>query len=108
MTVEEKGWQCLRDIKDPELGYSIVDLGLIYDLKLDVLERKVTVTMTFTSPACAFGADLQRQVHDQLFVLPEVDQVEIIITFNPPWSPMRASEEIKLEFALRGIPLTRF
>lgn len=91
MNVKQKVLNALKDVVDPELGLSVVDLGLIYDLK--VVEKKVKIKMTLTAPTCPFSAVLVSSVEDAIRGLglqPEVD-----IVFSPPWTPKRMSAKAR-------------
>ncbi len=85
----------LRDVEDPELGISIVELGLIYGI--EVQEGTVNVKMTLTSPGCPIGPMLQTAVHGAVKrVYPDVQDIKVDLVWNPPWDPYTmASEEAK-------------
>ena len=74
----------LRDVIDPELGISIVDLGLIYNVSIHGTTARVT--MTTTSPVCPLGSFLTKQVEQRLEQLDEIDSVEVMMVTDPPWS----------------------
>jgi metal-sulfur cluster biosynthetic enzyme len=74
----------LHDVIDPELGISIVDLGLIYDVTMHGPTARVT--MTTTSPVCPLGGFLSKQVEQRLKKLDGIDTVEVMIVTDPPWS----------------------
>jgi len=85
----------LRNVIDPEIQYNILDLGLIYDVK--VLEDKsVGVQMTLTSPACPFGPMIIHDVRESCLSIGAED-VQIDLVWQPPWSPEKMSEEAKLD-----------
>jgi metal-sulfur cluster biosynthetic enzyme len=94
--------EALRDVQDPELMMSMVDLGLIYGI--DVAgehEENVTVTMTFTSPMCPVGPQFKKSVEDKVSALDGVQSVNVEITFVPPWDPrIHASEDAKFELGI--------
>jgi metal-sulfur cluster biosynthetic enzyme len=87
----------LREVKDPELGINIVDLGLIYEV--DIEDKKVLIKMTFTTPACPMMNYMLMQVKERLEELPDLE-IEIDIVFDPPWSPERLSEKAKLKLGI--------
>jgi metal-sulfur cluster biosynthetic enzyme len=90
----------LLPIQDPELRLSIVDLGLIYDVDVDE-DGMVDVVMTLTTPACPLGPLLIGQIQDALMDLPGVKDVDVEITFSPPWDPRTmASDEIKMQLGI--------
>ncbi len=94
MATDEQVREALRLVEDPEIGISILELGLIYDTLIE--DRNVTVTMTLTSPFCPAGPLITSQVESVVSALPDVDKVDVDITFSPPWDPRTmASDEVK-------------
>ena len=87
--------EALKEVEDPELGISIVDLGLVYGVEVE--DKKVRVRMTLTSPGCPIGPMLQTAVHGTVNqVYPEAEDVRVDLVWNPPWDPYKmASEEAK-------------
>src|SRR4051812_17648716 len=86
----------LKTVYDPEIPVDIYELGLIY--KVDVADNKdVTVDMTLTAPACPVAGEMPNMVRDALLTVPGVGEVTVNMTFDPPWTPERMSEEAKLE-----------
>ena len=82
--------ESLKSVVDPELFVNIVDLGLIYEIKIDEQpegKSNVTVEMTMTSPACPAGPQLIGQSKQVLSALEGVNDVEIKLVMTPPWSP---------------------
>lgn len=104
----ERVWQVLRGIVDPELSFSIVDLGLVYAVGVNDGQRSVGVTMTFTSPMCPLQDYFRKEIVARLVDQLSVRHVQVRFTFSPPWSPEKARVELQEHFALLGIPLTRF
>ncbi|MEI7750254.1 MAG: metal-sulfur cluster assembly factor [Candidatus Moraniibacteriota bacterium] len=94
-TKKERAMQKLREVLDPELGVSIVDLGLIYDVKVSP-KGIATVSMTLTTIGCSLFFVIEKDIEDRLLELPEVEEVKINLTFDPPWSPDRMTEETKI------------
>lgn len=90
-------------VVDPELGLNIVDLGLIYEVKVlpkkEGERRKVEVTMTFTTPACPLANYLLSEVEAKLGELPDSD-IEVKVVFDPPWSPERMSQGAKAKMGM--------
>lgn len=95
----------IRDIQDPELGFSIVDLGLVYGVVCE--HGAVRITLTLTSPACQRQDWFTAAITERLAALVPRELVSIDFTWEPRWSPQAASPEIQEHFALLGIPLTR-
>ena len=77
----------LRVVIDPELGYNIVDLGFVYDIS--VAGDAVRVTMTATTPGCPAVHFLKEGVANAAARIPGVRTVDIVMTFDPPWTPSR-------------------
>ncbi len=85
----------LREVLDPEIGISIVDLGLVYDISYD--EGDVMVTMTLTSPGCPLGPIIRGEAYAKLRELPGVKDVDVQIVWSPPWDPRTmASEDVRM------------
>ena len=96
MATVEDVTDVLRDVIDPELGLDFVELGLIYDVEIE--DSTVRVTYTLTSPGCPIGPQVSEQIEEFVLELDGVDQVQPTMTFSPPWTPERMSEDAK--FAL--------
>jgi len=88
----------LRPIYDPDIGVSIVDLGLIY--RVENNDGNILVDMTFTTPACPYGPQLVEEVKYTLNALDGVNSVNVEIVWDPPWSMDNISESTKLELGL--------
>jgi metal-sulfur cluster biosynthetic enzyme len=86
----------LANVIDPELGLDFVELGLIYGVEVD--EGDVHVTFTLTSPGCPIGPQVSEQIDEFVSELDGVENVTTTMTFAPPWTPDRMSEDAK--FAL--------
>ena len=82
--------QALRDVLDPELGMSVVDLGLIYDVQVEA--GRVRITMTLTTQGCPLHDSMAEWVRQAVGRIPGVDEVEVAITFEPPWTPDRMDQ----------------
>ena len=96
---EELVREALKNVIDPELRLSIVDLGLVYEV--DVSDSKVKVIYTLTTPACPLGPVIDEQIKDVLGDLPGVQEVVSEIVFSPPWDPRTmASDEIKMQLGI--------
>jgi metal-sulfur cluster biosynthetic enzyme len=93
MATKEEVVQALRQVEDPELGMDIVDLGLMYDVELE--NGKVKVVHTLTSMGCPVGPMIQAQIDEVVRALPGVEDVEVELTWDPPWTPEKMSEDAK-------------
>jgi metal-sulfur cluster biosynthetic enzyme len=89
----EDVFEALRAVEDPELGMDIVELGLLYDVEVD--GPKVKVIHTLTSMGCPVGPMIQENVDQIVRAMPEVDDVEVELTWDPPWSPEKMSDDAK-------------
>ena len=77
--------EALRDVFDPELGMSVVDLGLIYDVAIDA--GRVQITMTLTTQGCPLHDSMAEWVRQAVGRIPGVEEVVVSIVFDPPWTP---------------------
>ena len=96
--LKERALEALKEVVDPEIGANIVDLGLIYDLTID--GNKVKVLMTLTSIGCPLGGFLIEEVESKLKEA-GFENVEINLTFNPPWTPERMNKELRKRLGIQ-------
>lgn len=99
----EQVTDALRSVYDPEIPVSIVDLGLIYrceEVTTDEGGRRIEIDMTMTSPGCGMGDVLRDDALRVVDTIPGVDEVDVHVVFDPPWSLDRISEETRLELGL--------
>ena len=85
-----------RSVYDPEIPVNIYDLGLIYTVDIDA-ESAVHVTMTLTAPGCPVAGDMPGWIADAIEPLPGVKQVDVELTWEPPWGMEMMSDEARLE-----------
>lgn len=91
----EKVLEALKTCYDPEIPVNIVDLGLIYDVKIEE-GNVVKIKMTLTAPGCPVGFFLNEQVKEAVMAAcPSVSRVEVELVFDPPWTPDRMSDEAR-------------
>jgi metal-sulfur cluster biosynthetic enzyme len=83
----------LRKVNDPELGINIVDLGLVYDVRVE--DGTVHIDYTLTTMGCPIGPLIEEQIRQMLDPVEGVDEVEAEMTLSPPWTPDKMSEEAK-------------
>ncbi|WP_036381191.1 SUF system Fe-S cluster assembly protein [Muricauda sp. MAR_2010_75] len=95
----EKIVKVLKTIYDPEIPVDIYELGLIYDVFVNE-DYDVKILMTLTSPNCPVAESLPAEVEEKVKSLDELKDVEVEITFDPPWTQELMSEEAKLELGL--------
>jgi metal-sulfur cluster biosynthetic enzyme len=93
MPTKEDVFDALRVVEDPELGMDIVELGLLYDAEVD--GPKVHVTFTLTSMGCPVGPMIEQQIRETVESMEGVSDVEAELTWDPPWSPEKMSDDAK-------------
>ena len=86
-------------IYDPEIPVNIYELGLIYKIEIKE-EKKVNIDMTLTSPNCPVAESLPKMVKDNILKLEEVNDVDLNLVWDPPWTKDKMSEAAKLELNL--------
>ena len=96
MVQEDEVVEALSNVIDPELGLDFVELGLIYGIEID--GGTVNITFSLTTPACPIGPQVSEQMEEFVGEVEGVEQVVPTMTFTPPWTPDRMSEDAK--FAL--------
>ena len=85
--------EALKNVFDPEIPVNVVDLGLIYDVQVD--EGNIMVQMTLTAPGCGMGPMIAQQAEWAISELEGVEDVQVEMTFDPPWTPELISEDGK-------------
>lgn len=93
---EEQVWNALRQCYDPEIPLNIVDLGLIYDLRLEPQvdgQYGVFVKMTLTAPGCGMGPAIAGDAQQKIEALPKVARAQVDIVWDPQWTPQMISAE---------------
>ena len=93
MPTKEEVTDALRQVEDPELGMDIVDLGLLYDVAVE--GPRVKVTYSLTSMGCPAGPLIQQSVEEVVQSMPGIEQVETELTWDPPWTPEKMSDDAK-------------
>ena len=93
MPTREEVYEALRQVEDPELGMDIVELGLLYDV--EVQGRNVKVTHSLTSMGCPAGPMIQEDIVRVAREVPGVEDVDIELTWDPPLTPERMSDDAK-------------
>lgn len=97
--LEEKVINVYKNTFDPEIPVNIYELGLIYETKVSE-EGKVNVLMTLTTPNCPVAESLPAQVKEEIGYLTGVTEVDLELTFEPPWDQDMMSEEAKLDLGM--------
>ena len=97
--IEKAVWSQLRTCYDPEIPVDIVELGLVYECKLEALadgNRKAVIQMTLTAPGCGMGDILVGDVKSKVLQVPRVTEADVELTFDPPWTRDMMSEAAQL------------
>ena len=100
---EDRVWDALRGCFDPEIPINVVDLGLIYDLRLDEMENdqyEVSVKMTLTAQGCGMGPVIADDCRQRILRMPPVSEAEVEVVWDPPWTQEMISEKGKMEMGL--------
>ena len=96
---EELVRERLKDVMDPELQMSIMELGLVYGVEIE--DAKVKVIYTLTSPACPLGPVIEGQILSAVMDMPGVKEVDTEMTMTPPWDPrIHASDDVKMQLGI--------
>ena len=101
---EELVWDQMRTVYDPEIPINIVELGLVYECRIEKRDvdstRTVSIKMTVTAPGCGMGEILQQDVKEKISILPTVAAVNVELVFDPPWNQSMMSDAARLEAGL--------
>jgi probable FeS assembly SUF system protein SufT len=102
-SVEEKVWRQLRSCFDPEIPVNIVELGLVYDCRVEALpsgKHKAQVHFTLTAQGCGMGLFIKEDIRRKLMTLPEIEQADVDLVWDPPWNQSRISPAAKLQLGI--------
>lgn len=88
--------EALKDVIDPELGYNVVDLGLVYGITVD--GSKVDIVMTMTTPGCPATNYIKEGAHERVLSIKGVEDVNVNVVWSPPWDPSMMSDDAKRYF----------
>jgi len=94
--VERLVWRQLRTCFDPEIPVNIVDLGLVYDMRIEPVEsggQRVFVAMTLTAQGCGMGPSIAMDARRRIESLPGVEEADVQVVWDPPWNPQMISPE---------------
>ena len=100
---EDLIWDQLKTVYDPEIPVNIVELGLIYDLRINKKgddEKLVNIKMTLTAPGCGMGPSIAADVEMKILNLPEVGEVFVEIVWEPQWEQSMMTDEAKLQLGM--------
>jgi metal-sulfur cluster biosynthetic enzyme len=99
MVTQEQVVEALRGVSDPEIGFNIIDLGLVYDVA--IREEQVWIAMTLTSPVCPAGDVILQDAKQALESLPGVNEGVVELVWRPRWDPRyMASDEVRMQLGL--------
>lgn len=101
--IEKNCWEVMKTVYDPEIPVNIVDLGLVYECRVESVAdnlHEVYIRMTLTAPGCGMGPVIQGDVERGLRALPGVGRVDVEVVLDPPWSRDMMSEVAKLQLGL--------
>jgi probable FeS assembly SUF system protein SufT len=95
--LEQQVWDVLKTCYDPEIPVNIVDLGLVYDMRIsdEADAKRIDVKMTLTAPGCGMGGSIAADARMKLLDLPGVQEADVQIVWDPPWNPQMISPEGK-------------
>ena len=93
MATRDEVFEVLRQVEDPELGMDIVDLGLLYEV--EVADSTAKVTYSLTSMGCPAGPLIAQDIEGAVRQVEGIQDVELELTFDPPWTPDRMSDDAK-------------
>jgi FeS assembly SUF system protein len=96
LTLRDKIEETLRTVYDPEIPVNIMELGLVYEIKIEQ-GGKVKITMTLTAPACPVAGEIIMEVDSKVRTIEGISDVHVHLTFDPPWTRDMMTEEAKLE-----------
>ncbi len=96
---QEEVFDALKTVYDPEIPVNVVDLGLIYDVQVND-DNNVYVQLTLTFPGCGMGPHIAQQAEWAIQDVEGVEEVEIELVFDPPWTPDLISEEARAQLGM--------
>ncbi len=97
---EAEVMDALRECYDPEIPVNVVDLGLIYGVDIDNDNGQVQITMTLTALGCPMAGEVISEVETRVQEVENVQKCKVEMTFDPPWSPDRMTEDAKWELGM--------
>tara|TARA_B100000378_G_scaffold102218_1_gene81522 strand:+ start:620 stop:943 length:324 start_codon:yes stop_codon:yes gene_type:complete len=96
LQLKEEIIRAIKTVHDPEIPVDVYELGLIYDIQILPINN-VHILITLTSPACPAAESIPKDIKDRVKMIKEINDVEVEITFDPPYTTDLMSEEAKLE-----------
>ncbi|WP_429842915.1 metal-sulfur cluster assembly factor [Brevibacillus sp. FIR094] len=99
--LEQRYWDALKEVMDPEFPVSVVDMGLIYDIKEN--EGVIDLTMTYTAASCACMEWIEGDIKKRLLQEPDVREANIQVVWDPPWTVECLSQEAREKMKYWGV-----
>lgn len=96
--LEKQVWEILKKIQDPEIGCSIVDLGLIY--KIEIEKETVDIDMTLTTPGCPLAQMISQDIEKEVGKIKGIKGVKINLVFDPPWTPKMMTPKLRKQMGV--------
>ena len=96
-------WSALREVEDPEIPVSLVDMGLIVAIDYDPCEKAASLKITYTAMGCPAMDMIQDDIRERLLAEPEVDEVAIEVVWDPVWTRARIRDEARQTMRRLGI-----
>lgn len=94
-------WDALREVEDPELGVSLVDMGMIVSAERH--ERVATIQLTYTSMGCPASEMIDADIRSRVLAVPDVERIEIEVVWDPVWTTARLTEDARDALSLLGV-----
>ncbi|MBI4313240.1 MAG: DUF59 domain-containing protein [Candidatus Omnitrophica bacterium] len=99
MVTQEQVLEALKSCFDPEIPVSIVDLGLVYGVKIEE-GKKVLMTMTLTTRGCGMAHNIALDAKQKILKVPGVEEASVTVVWDPPWTPERMSPAAKQKLGM--------
>ena len=97
--IQERIFQALEDVIDPELGIDIINLGLVYEIRF--IDGKAEIDMTLTTMSCPLADLITDQIHDVLKDVPEVTEVDVRLVWSPAWTVQKMSRYARIALGIK-------
>ena len=102
--------EVLKQCFDPEIPVDLWNLGLIYDIDFDSQDKDKTdvkITMSLTTPGCGRGSHMANDIKEKVSAMDEVNDVDVTVTFDPPWNPEMMSDEARSKLGFDPTPVPK-
>ena len=102
--------EVLKQCFDPEIPVDLWNLGLIYDIDFDSQDKDKTdvkITMSLTTPGCGMGSQMANDIKEKVSAMDEVNDVDVTVTFDPPWNPEMMSDEARSKLGFDPTPVPK-